>query len=45
MVTATLRLRHMLLERKGMTNLDSISKSSDVTFPTKVHIVRAVVFP
>ena len=34
-----------LLGRKAMTNLDSILKSSDITLPTKVHIVRTVVFP
>ena len=37
--------RHLLLERKVMTNLDSILKSRDVTFPTKVHLVKAMVFP
>ena len=37
--------RHLLLERKVMTNLDSILKSRDITFPTKVHLVRAMVFP
>ena len=37
--------RHLLLGRKGMTNLDSILKSRDVTLLTKVCIVRAVVFP
>ena len=37
--------RHLLLGRKGMTNLDSILKSRDITFPTKVHLVKAVVFP
>jgi len=37
--------RHLLLGRKTMTNLDSILKSRDVTFPTKVYIVKAVVFP
>ena len=35
----------MLLERKAMTNLDSILKSRDIIFPAKVHIVKAVVFP
>ena len=35
----------MLLGRKAMTNLDSVLKSRDVTLPTKVHIVKAVVFP
>ena len=37
--------RHLLLGRKTMTNLDSILKSKDVTLPTKVSIVKAVVFP
>ena len=37
--------RHFLLGRKVMTNLDSILKSRDITFPTKVHLVKAMVFP
>ena len=37
--------RQLLLGRKGMTNLDSILKSRDITLPTKVHLVRAMVFP
>ena len=36
--------RYLLLERKEMTNLDSILKSRDVTLPTKVHIVKAMIF-
>ena len=36
--------RHLLLERKAMTNLDSTLKSRDITWPTKVHIVKAMVF-
>ena len=36
--------RHLLLERKAMSNLDSILKSRDITLPTKVHIVKAKVF-
>ena len=36
--------RHLLLVRKGMTNLDSILKSRDITLPTKVHLVKAMVF-
>ena len=36
--------RHLLLERKVMTNLDSILKSRDITLPTKVHLVKAMVF-
>ena len=37
--------RHLLLERKAMTKLDSILKSRDITLPTKVHLVKAMVFP
>ena len=37
--------RHLLLGIKVMTNLDSILKSRDITFPTKVHLVKAMVFP
>ena len=37
--------RHLLLGRKVMTNLDSILKSRDITLPTKVHLVKAVLFP
>ena len=37
--------RYLLLERKAMTNLDSILKSRDVALPTKVHLVKAMVFP
>ena len=37
--------RHLLLGRKAMTNLDSVLKSRDVTLPTNVHIVKAMVFP
>ena len=37
--------RRFLLGRKVMTNLDSIFKSRDITFPTKVHLVKAMVFP
>ena len=36
--------RHLLLGRKVMTNLDSIFKSRDITFPTKIHLVKAIVF-
>ena len=36
MVTAAMKLKHLLLERKAMTNLDSILKNRDITFPTKV---------
>ena len=44
MVTAAMKLRHLFLERKAMTNLDSILKSKDVTLPAKVHLVKATVF-
>ena len=37
--------RHLLLGRKAMTNLDSILKSRDITLPTKVHLVKTIVFP
>ena len=36
--------RHLLLRRKAVTNLDSILKSRDITLPTKVHLVKAMVF-
>ena len=45
MVTAAVKLRRLLLGRKAMTNLDSILKSRDITLPTKVHLVKAMVFP
>ena len=37
--------RHLLLRRKAMTNIDSILESRDITLPTKVHLVKAMVFP
>ena len=37
--------KHLLLGRKAMTNLDSILRSRDITLPTKVHLVKAMVFP
>ena len=37
--------RHLLLGRKAMTNLDSILKNRDITLPTKIHLVKAIVFP
>ena len=37
--------RHLLFGRKSMTNVDSILKSRDITVPTKVHLVKAMVFP
>ena len=45
MVTAAMKLRRLLLGSKVMTNLDSIFKSRDITLPTKVHLVKALVFP
>ena len=45
MVTATMKLRHLLIGRKAMTNLDSILKSRDIILPTKVCLVKAMVFP
>ena len=45
MVTAAMKLRHLLLESKVMTNLDNILKIRDITLPTKVHLVKAMVFP
>ena len=44
MVTAAMNKRCLLLRRKAMTNLDSILKSRDINLPTKVHVVKAVVF-
>ena len=44
-VTAAMKLRCLLLGRKVMTNLDSILKSRDITLSTKVHLVKAMVFP
>ena len=37
--------RRLLLRRKAMTNLDSVLKSRDTTLPTKVHIIKAMIFP
>ena len=45
MVTADMKLRHLLLGEKAMTNLDSILKSRDITLPTKVLLVKAMFFP
>ena len=45
MVTAAMKLRHLLLGRKAMTKLDSILKSRDITLPTKVRLVKAMAFP
>ena len=44
-VTAAMKLRHLLLKRKAMTNLDSAVKSRDITLLTKVPLVKAIVFP
>ena len=43
MVTAAMKLRRLLLGRKVMTNLDSILNGRDITLPTKVHLVKAMV--
>ena len=45
MVTSAMKSRHLLLGRKVMTNLDSILKSRHITLPTKVRLVKAMVFP
>ena len=46
MVTAATKIkRHLLLGRDAMTNVDSVLKSRDFTLPTKVHLVKAMVFP
>ena len=45
MVTAAMKLKRLLLRRKFMTNLDSILKNRDISLPTKVHLVIAMVFP
>jgi len=45
MVTATMKLRHLLLGRKAMTNLESILKSRDITLPIKIYLVKTMVFP
>ena len=44
-ITAAMKLRHLLLGRKAMTNLDSVLKSRDITLLTKVHVVKSMVFP
>ena len=44
MVTSAMKLRHLLLGRKAMTNLDGILKSRDIILPTKVCLVKAIVF-
>ena len=45
MMIAAMKLRRLLLGSKVMTNLDSILKSRDITLPTKVHLIKAIVFP
>ena len=45
MVTAAMKVRHLLLGRKAVTNLDSVLKIRDITLPTKIHIVKAMIFP
>ena len=45
MVTAAMKLKETYPWKKNMTNLDSIFKSRDITLPTKVHLVKAMIFP
>ena len=45
MVTAAMKLRHLFLGRKAMTNIDRILKSRDITLLTNAHLVKATVFP
>ena len=44
-VTAAMKFRHLLLGRKAMTNLDNVLKSRNITLPTKVCMVKAMVLP
>ena len=44
-VTAAMKLRRLLLGRKAMTNVDDLLNIRDITLPTKVHLVKAMVFP
>ena len=44
-ITADVMKRHLLLGRKVMTNLDSILKNRDITLPTTIYLVKAMVFP
>ena len=45
MVTAAMKLRHLFLGRKAMTNVDRVLKSRDITLATKARLVKAMVFP
>ena len=45
MVNAAMKLRSLLLGKNATTNLDSVLKSRDITLPTKVHTVKAMIFP
>ena len=45
MVTSAMKLKEKFLGRKAMTDLDSILKSRDITLPTKLHLVKSMVFP
>ena len=45
MVITAMKLRHFLLGRRTMTNLESVLRSRDITMPTKVHLVKAMIFP
>ena len=44
-VTAAIKLRHLILGRKGTANLDSVLETTDIALPTKVHRVKAMAFP
>ena len=44
-VTATMKLRDLFFGRKTMKNLDSVLKSKHITLPTKVHVIKAMIFP
>ena len=45
MMSAAMKLKDLLLGRNAMTHLESVLKSRDITLPTKVHIIKAMVFP
>ena len=45
MVAEVMKLKCLLFGKKAMTNLDSIFKSRDITLPTKVHLIKAMIFP
>ena len=45
MMNSAMKLKHFLLRRKAVANLDGILRSRNITLPTKIHLVKAVVFP